>query len=496
MKIISRNFSSLAAMAALLASSTAFAGSSGKEIAATTPPPPPPSPWEFTVSSGLSLAGGNSHTLQLDARALVSYLDPKNELYLGADYLYGHDRASTTTDSLRIYETYNRLLTDRFYIGLNTEYYRDDIADLDHRVTVLPKLGYYLFKNDTASLAIETGGGYVWERKGGAKTDHAALLFGETFKLKLTAASSFFETVAFVPEAGDFDNYVLQADVGISTRLSSRLSWNVGVRDIYDSRPAAGRESNDLSLLTSLSFALGGIPEPAPAPPRRSLMPDVPKPATPGKGWDTTAGVGFGLTRGNSETLAASVNLNTAYRDTAHEFFFDALAAYGETGSETTVQSVRAAVQFNQILADPFYIGERVGFLHDQIAEVDYRVTPAFVGGVYLVKTDATKLSFEAGPAYTFERLGGNDDNYFTVLAGQKLDWKLNDTVSLKQFVTGTLDTSNTDKWVLSAGATLNIVLTGKLMLQTSVIASYDNLPAPGVQHSDLLLTSGFAFRF
>jgi putative salt-induced outer membrane protein len=225
-------------------------------------------------------------------------------------------------------------------------------------------------------------------------------------------------------------------------------------------------------------------------------MPDVPKPAAPGKGWDTAAGVGFGLTRGNSETLTATVNLNTAYRGAANEFFFDALAAYGETGSETTVQSVRAAVQFNHILADPFYIGERVGFLHDEIAEVDYRVTPAVVGGIYLVKNDAVKLSLEAGPAYTFERLAGVDDNYFTVLAGQKLDYKFNDTVSLKEFVTGTLDTDNTDKWVISAGASLNIVLTGRLMLQTSVIASYDNLPARGVQHGDVLLTSGLAFKF
>ena len=59
-----------------------------------------------------------------------------------------------------------------------------------------------------------------------------------------------------MPEASDFDNYLLTGEVGAEADINDRLSLRVVLQDRYDSTPAAGKERNDLSLIAGLGFSL------------------------------------------------------------------------------------------------------------------------------------------------------------------------------------------------------------------------------------------------
>lgn len=496
---INRTPKAVLALSASLVLSLAniHAGTSGKVPVGKGSPAAdaPASPWDITAAGGFSLTDGNNDTLSAYAQFLATYVADADELTLGADYLYGENNGLKTADSLRAYAGYNRLLTDSFYLGLNAFYARDSVADLDSRVGVVPTLGVYLLKSDTTRLALEAGAGYIWEDQGGLSADYVALRFAEKFEHKLTATSKLWQSVAYVPEAEDFGNYFLEAELGLAVQLSGHWQLRTFVRDTYDSTPAAGAEKNDVSVIAALAYSLGGFPEEAPAG-RKSLKPAKAKAAVAPMGWTATAGAGFLLTDGNADNLGVSADISSAFRSETDELLLSAGGAYAEASEVTTTQNVRAAGQYNRLFGPALYGGIGTSFLHNDLSAVDYRVTPAAVLGAYLVKSDDVSLSIEAGPGYTFEKVAGVKSDFFVVQGAQRLALRLTDSITLGQEVVGTLATDDTDNWTIAASAFLEADITESLALRVAVTDLYDNQPGAGLDENDLLLSSGVAVRF
>jgi len=116
-------------------------------------------------------------------------------------------------------------------------------------------------------------------------------------------------------------------------------------------------------------------------------------------GWSSSAALGFSLAKGNSDSLTVGLSFDSAYREDAREFFFAGNYNYAETMGNRSSDSVRFTTQSNRLLNSRTFIGTGVGFLRDEVADIDYRVTPSATIGHYLVKNDEMTLSFEAGPA-------------------------------------------------------------------------------------------------
>lgn len=481
---------------AILGSATAIlaGGQPPGDAKAVATPPPAENPWEVTAAAGLNLARGNSDNLLLNTEILASYLTLHDEVYLGASYLYGEDSGVVNNNAFRAYANYNHLLNDRLYLGLFSDFLYDELANVDYRVTAGPNLGYYVIKNDTTKLAFEVGAGYLWEKQGVAD-DYFILRFAQRFEHQLASRVKFVESVVYQPEAGDFGNYLLTAEAGLSFAISKHWALKTSVRDIYDSTPAAGAKSNDLAVLASLSYSLGGFAEEAPAK-RRTLKAEKKKAADPAKGWARTAALGFGLTRGNSSTLNVTGDFATVYRGAENELFFNLGGAYGEIEGDPNLQNVRSSVQYNRMLTERFYAGSSLSFLYDDIANLDYHVSPALLAGAYLVKNDTAKLSVDAGPAYVWQKVGGVTDNYFAIQIGEKFSLKLSDNLSFGQTLTYTPEIGDFSNFTLNAAAFIDVDISSNLSFRTGVTDIYDATPAAGSKKNDLLLTSGIAIRF
>lgn len=455
-----------------------------------------PSPWEWTAAAGLGLADGNAEALNYSIQLLGSYAEGSNEAYLGADYFYSDSNGVETANAFRAYGQYNRLLSDRLYLGVFGQYLTDDVANLDYRTDLNLLVGYYLIKNDTTSLALEAGPGYSWDDQGGVTDDYATLRFGERFEHRFNSRAKIWQSLSYAPEISDFGNYLLTAELGIDTQITRQWAFRTFVRHQIDSTPAAGFDKGDTALMFGLAYSLGGFPEAAPAGRRTLKAARTPK-SLPTQGWSSTAAIGLSIAKGNSDNLTANAVLETAYREERNELFANLAFNFAEDGGATSVDNIRAAIQYNRLLNDRLYAGFGTGYLRDPLADVSYRFTPAAVLGYYVVKSDKVNLSFEAGPGYTFEKTGGVEDDFLAVQAAERFAWALGDRFVLNQSVVynGAADDLGQD-FTLTAAVSLDTDITDSLAWRVALGYSYDNIPAAGREHHDTTLLTGVALKF
>jgi putative salt-induced outer membrane protein YdiY len=216
---------------------------------------------ETALNAGLTLTDGNSETLAANA-GLVTEGQKKDlgSVLAGIEANYGEstvdDVKDTTVNNVKAYANGKKTLCERAFGSLDAAFLYDDIALIDYRATVGPGLGAYLVKNDKRELTVEAGPAYLWEKVDGASDDYFTLWFGERYTCQATKTAKVWEAVKYTPEASDFGNYLLAAEVGVEAAMSERLSLRVVLQDSYDSTPAAETERNDLSLIAGLGFTL------------------------------------------------------------------------------------------------------------------------------------------------------------------------------------------------------------------------------------------------
>jgi putative salt-induced outer membrane protein YdiY len=218
---------------------------------AETPPPPR---WESSAAVGLSLTRGNSSTLLFNANVQSQLKADPNEIRLGLDATYGETERVRSAESFRAYGQYNRLFSERLYGGLRLEGFRDAVADIDYRFTLAPMLGYYFIKEERTRLSGEVGPALIYEKQGGESGGYAALRLAERFEHEFSDRARMWQSLEFLPQVDDFDNFLVLAEVGAEAGLMKNLNLRVTFQNSYDNQPAPGRKKNDIRLVTSLAY--------------------------------------------------------------------------------------------------------------------------------------------------------------------------------------------------------------------------------------------------
>jgi putative salt-induced outer membrane protein YdiY len=215
----------------------------------------PKYPWESSVGAGLTLTRGNSSTLLVTGSLQTHKKTPDNEIKLGADGAYGEDSSVENVDTIHGFGQYNHLFTDKFYGYVRAEALHDGIADLQYRVTVGPGAGYYFLKETNTTFAGEFGASYVDQRLGDVDDNYVTLRLAENFEYKFKRfGARFWENVEVLPQVNKFDNYLVNAEVGIESALSQTISLKTYLVDNFNNEPAAGRQKNDVKLISGISY--------------------------------------------------------------------------------------------------------------------------------------------------------------------------------------------------------------------------------------------------
>jgi putative salt-induced outer membrane protein len=225
---------------------------------------PPITNWVSSAAVGFTLTSGNSDSVLATMDFLTGRKWDKNELSFGANGAYGkttehvgtNDVTTKSAELLRGFGQYNRLLTERLYAYGRAEGLHDGIALIRYRVTVSPGLGYYFIKTKTSDLSGEVGPGYIWENVDNTNRNYAIIRVAEKFNQKLSDRARLWQSVEWLPEVENFDNYIINFEIGVEASLTAdkKLALRCYLLDTYDSEPAADRKNNDVKLVTALAY--------------------------------------------------------------------------------------------------------------------------------------------------------------------------------------------------------------------------------------------------
>jgi putative salt-induced outer membrane protein YdiY len=215
----------------------------------------PKNPWERSVSLGLSLTTGNSDTLLIVGAFEAKRVWERDEFRGFITGAYGETEDEKSSESAEAIAQYKHLFSERFYGTLYGNLFHDAIADVAYRLTLSPGVGYYFIKSAKTQLSGDIGPSYVIEKLNGVDTDdYVGLRLAERLDHKLSDSAKVWQSLEWLPQIDDFENYILIFEVGVEAALTKTLSVRVVGQDRYDNQPAPGRQSNDISLVSSLAY--------------------------------------------------------------------------------------------------------------------------------------------------------------------------------------------------------------------------------------------------
>jgi putative salt-induced outer membrane protein YdiY len=229
--------------------------------------------WAKSAAVGATVTGGNTETILLSGKADAQRKWERYELSLGADGAYGvterrvpggPDVDETTAQSLRGFLQYNRLFTPRFYGYLRQDAIHDKIGGVDYRLITGGGVGYYVVKEPATTFRTELGGAFVYERvtvdpgvgvPPSNKYDrYATVRLAERLDHKFNDRFRIWQSAEILPEIGNWENYIVNAEVGLESALTDSLSLLTYLQDTYDNEPPLGRVKNDWKWVTALAW--------------------------------------------------------------------------------------------------------------------------------------------------------------------------------------------------------------------------------------------------
>jgi putative salt-induced outer membrane protein YdiY len=226
--------------------------------------PAPPKKWETIASAGVTLTSGNSKTFLATIGLNANRKWSHDEILLGASAGYGEtttgtrapddNRTDVTQQYVKGFSQYNHLFGARFYGGLRAEGLYDKIAAVDYRFTISPLSGYYLIKEPATSLGVEAGPSVVLEKVGGEENTYLGGRIAERYEYKFKTGAKIWESAEWITQLDDVDNWIANAEAGISAPIVKTLDVRLVVQDTYDNRPAPNRLKNDFKLIAGFGY--------------------------------------------------------------------------------------------------------------------------------------------------------------------------------------------------------------------------------------------------
>lgn len=212
---------------------------------------------------------------------------------------------------------------------------------------------------------------------------------------------------------------------------------------------------------------------------------------------ERSAGLGLNLSRGNSDSLNASLALDGRRRGEKSVFNAALRGAYGRTDERTSAEKAELSADFRRDISALYYWSLSGGFEHDRVARLDYRVDLGGGFGRYLVRRETSDLSVSGGLAWVVRRYRDEPaEDYPALKLSQRYERRYESGARLWQTLRWLPEISAPAVFLALFEAGVEAPFTGNSSLRLVLQNNYNSEPAPGRRKNDLVLTSYLAWRF
>jgi putative salt-induced outer membrane protein YdiY len=215
--------------------------------------------WAGAASLALAGTTGNAQAQTFTTAANAARVTNSDKTTLSFSAIRGSALVdgvkSTTAQAVRGGVGYNRNVTPRLFVSVFNDYEYDRFQSLDLRFVLGGGLGYSLIKSERTIWDLLGGMAYNREKFSTPLTRNSAEAYwGYEFNYQLTSVTTFFQNYRMFNNLNDTENFRINADLGLSSRLNTWLTWNLNLSDRYLRRPTFGRKTNDLLYSTGLGI--------------------------------------------------------------------------------------------------------------------------------------------------------------------------------------------------------------------------------------------------
>ncbi|OGV40585.1 MAG: hypothetical protein A2X46_18980 [Lentisphaerae bacterium GWF2_57_35] len=212
--------------------------------------------------------------------------------------------------------------------------------------------------------------------------------------------------------------------------------------------------------------------------------------------WVRTLELGLDTARGNSDILRYNAGVSARKEDEKNVYWLKLGGRYGESDNVKDTESAQGEGKYERGLTERVYASLNIMALHDQIADLSYRVLGNVSLGRHLVWTEQTILNVELGPGYVREKKGGMQDGFVAGRIANYFERLLNSSVRLWQSSEYVPNLEDIGVYYATAEVGLETLLVRNICLKFVVQDRYDNSPAEGKKKNDLLTTTSLNWMF
>lgn len=227
--------------------------------------------WHGSVNLAYQSARGNTYENSATILANVNRSWEKDRVNASFGYYYSEtgtnkDNKEKSTDRWEIEGQHDHFWSSKFYIYENARYEEDDIAGLDYRLKLGAGGGYqWLDAYDFASTGKwsfnqEVGAAWIKnsyvDQDPSADDSYATVRYAHHLKYlpKWNEKVEAFHNLEYLPQVNDWENYLIKADVGFSTKIVMDFDLLCKIEWDYNSMPSVGRKSSDVRYIVGLGY--------------------------------------------------------------------------------------------------------------------------------------------------------------------------------------------------------------------------------------------------
>jgi putative salt-induced outer membrane protein len=224
-----------------------------------------------------------------------------------------------------------------------------------------------------------------------------------------------------------------------------------------------------------------------------------PPPEPPPGNWVGSAGLGFSMNRGNTDTTNLNLTFDATHDPkTTNVWKLQGLYLRGDTNGEASVDRLFLQGRYERNLTPRVFAFGQVQYLRDEFKAIDYLLATSGGLGYKVVATDTVSLNVDGGAGVSWEKNPGFEvDTSGVITGGDQFAWKVSPTAAITQSFAALWDADDFGDALYTFNVGLTTSLVKQLELKISLLDAYKTKPPSDlVKKNDVAFLTAIVYKF